>query len=257
MERGSTLRRACRDRAPHGGAAASALAFRPLNGHRALLSDPERLAALRRTGLLDTAPETAFDRLTALAARLSAAPVGLVSLVDEHRLFFKSATGLPEPWSTLRQAPLSHTFCQYALLGGPFGVEDARDVPFLRDSPAIADLHMVAYLGVPLTSREGLPIGTLCVAGSEPRTWSPGDIDIVRRHAGAATSLIKRRTESGSRAAAAERRTMPRADSGRGRRGEQARRPRVAGGSEPSLRVALRSAAARAVAGIDSALGSH
>ncbi len=54
---------------------------------RALLA-PERLAALRATGLLDTAPEVAFDRLTALAARLLRAPVALISLVDAHRQFF-------------------------------------------------------------------------------------------------------------------------------------------------------------------------
>ncbi|RDI73511.1 hypothetical protein Gocc_2867 [Gaiella occulta] len=41
-------------------------------------------------------------------------------------------------------------------------------MPFLRVSPAITDLRMVAYLGVPLTSRERLPIGSLCVAGGEP-----------------------------------------------------------------------------------------
>lgn len=50
---------------------------------------------------------------------------------------------------------------------------------------------------------------------------------------------------------------MPRAGSGRGRRGELAGRPRAAGGSEPFLRGALSKAVARAGAGLDSALGSH
>src|SRR5919108_2857095 len=71
-------------------------------------TSPEaRLAALHRTGLLDTPAEEAFDRLTRLAARLLGAPVALVSLVDEDRQFFKSAVGLPEPWASARSAPLS------------------------------------------------------------------------------------------------------------------------------------------------------
>jgi hypothetical protein len=40
------------------------------------LDDPRRLAALACTGLVDTAPELTFDRLTRLAGRLLRAPGG-------------------------------------------------------------------------------------------------------------------------------------------------------------------------------------
>lgn len=64
-----------------------------------LICDPQRIAAVTRTGLLDTGPEQAFDRLTRLAARSLDAPVALVSLRDTHRHYFESAIGLPEPWA--------------------------------------------------------------------------------------------------------------------------------------------------------------
>ncbi len=67
-----------------------------------LLTRPDRLAALRRTDLLDTPPEEAFDRLTRMAARLLGTPVSLISLVADDHQFFKSATGLPEPWASHR-----------------------------------------------------------------------------------------------------------------------------------------------------------
>jgi hypothetical protein len=71
------------------------------------IRDPERLALLRRTRLLDAPPEPAFDRLTRLASRLVNAPIALVTLIDEDRQFFLSCVGLPEPLTVARQTPLS------------------------------------------------------------------------------------------------------------------------------------------------------
>ena len=47
-----------------------------------VVHDPERLAAVRRTGLLDTPPEELFDRLTRLATRILGVPVSFITLVD-------------------------------------------------------------------------------------------------------------------------------------------------------------------------------
>src|ERR671922_297112 len=100
----------------------------------------ERLAAVVRTALLDTPPEEAFDRLTRMAARLLGAPVSLITLVTDDRQFFKSATGLPEPWASRRSTPLSHSFCrQVAVSGEPLIVADTRRDPLLHSSPAVRD----------------------------------------------------------------------------------------------------------------------
>ncbi len=83
-----------------------------------VLHNPHRLAALNATGLLDGPANDAFDRLTALAARILDAPVALVSLVDSDRQVFASCLGLPEPWVSHRETPLSHSFCQHTLTTG-------------------------------------------------------------------------------------------------------------------------------------------
>lgn len=57
-------------------------------------NEVERLAALHSYEVLDTPPDGAFDRITALAARHFHVPVALVSLVDEDRIWFKSRHGL-------------------------------------------------------------------------------------------------------------------------------------------------------------------
>src|SRR5690349_5663597 len=94
------------------------------------LANPLRLEALQRTGLLDTPPEPAFDRLTRIAGELLRTPVALVSLVDPARQFFKSQTGLPAPYDTSRQTPLSHSFCQHVVTSEQvLSVRDARHHP--------------------------------------------------------------------------------------------------------------------------------
>src|SRR5687767_12153776 len=95
-------------------------------------SEAARLEALRQTGLLDSSPEPSFDRLTRLSSKFLNAPVALVSLVDAHRQFFKSSLGLPEPWASRRETPLSHSFCQHVVTSRePLVIEDARVHPLV------------------------------------------------------------------------------------------------------------------------------
>ena len=145
------------------------------------LRDPARLAALAETGLLDSPAEESFDRLTRLVARLLDAPVALVSLVDSSRQFFKSAQGLPEPWATKRETPLSHSFCQYVIrTGDALVVEDAPEHPVVCTNLAVTELGVAAYLGVPLTTPEGQVLGSLCAIDSKPRAWTGDDISTMR-----------------------------------------------------------------------------
>jgi hypothetical protein len=61
---------------------------------RAPLAEAERLAALRRYEILDTPPDGAFERLTAIAARHFRVPISIITLVDEDRIWFKSVRGV-------------------------------------------------------------------------------------------------------------------------------------------------------------------
>jgi GAF domain-containing protein len=159
------------------------------------LAEPGRLAALRDAALLDTPAEESFDRFTRLAAKVVDAPVALVSAVDHDRQFFKSCLGLPEPWATRRQTPLSHSFCQHVVAARePVLVSDARQDPRFIDHLAIRDLGVIAYLGVPLITSDGQAIGTLCVIDHEPRIWTKDEISLVTDIAAAVVTEITLRT---------------------------------------------------------------
>ena len=96
---------------------------------KAALRNEGRLAALRRTGLLDTPPEETFDRLTRLVCRLLGVPAALVSLVEADRQFFKSAIGLPEAWLLRRETSLLYSFCQHVVPSGTPLLVQSRPAP--------------------------------------------------------------------------------------------------------------------------------
>lgn len=140
-----------------------------------------RLAALQRLHLLDTPPEASLDRLTRIACRMLRAPIGLVSLVDHDRQFFKSCVGLPEPLASERQTPVSHSFCKHVVASGkPLVVEDARANPLVKLNPAIELMGIAAYAGIPLTTSDGQVIGSFCVIDSRPRAWTYEDVEALQ-----------------------------------------------------------------------------
>ena len=162
-----------------------------------VVQDPARLEALRSTGLLDTRAEEEYDRLTRLAMNLLNAPVAQISLVDADRQFFKSAHGWDEPWASARETPLSHSICQHAVdAREPLVIEDARDHPLVRHSLAVRDLGVVAYAGVPLITRAGHALGTLCVIDRKPRAWTSEQIETLKTLAAAALAQIELRAAS-------------------------------------------------------------
>jgi serine phosphatase RsbU (regulator of sigma subunit)/putative methionine-R-sulfoxide reductase with GAF domain len=162
-----------------------------VDGHAPGVDRPERIAALRASGLLDHVEEGAFDRLARVAARLLEAPVSLVAFVDEDRQVFRGCVGLAEPIATTRETPLSHSFCQHVVAqAGPLVVPDARRHPTLRDNLALRDLQVVAYLGVPLRDRDGEVLGAFCVIDHRPREWTREEVALLEDLATAAMTEI-------------------------------------------------------------------
>jgi PAS domain S-box-containing protein len=144
------------------------------------LHDSDRLNILHALGLLGSPPDPAFDRLTRLVTRVLQVPVSLFSLVEADQQWFASLVGLPEPWCSSRQTPLSHSFCQFVVADrAPFVVADARLHPRVANSLAIPDLGVVAYAGVPLITPEGAVLGALCAIDHTPREWSDTDLALL------------------------------------------------------------------------------
>jgi PAS domain S-box-containing protein len=160
----------------------------------AALRDPERLAALGATGLSAERPSEVLDHVARVAARLLDAPVALISLVDDERQVFAGRASERGPIGTRRQTPLSHSLCQYVVAdGAPVVVADAVHDRRTRDHPAVRDLEVRAYAGVPLTTADGVTLGVLCAIDDAPHAWAPDDVARLRELASVAAAELRRR----------------------------------------------------------------
>lgn len=144
------------------------------------LDDPARLAALMASALMDSPAEPVLDRLVRSTAASLHVPMCLISLLDDRRQFFKSAVGLPQPWMSRRETPLSHSLCRHVVTSGrPLMVEDATREPALRHNGAVRDLGVTAYLGVPLRTRDGHVLGSICAMDTRRRRWRSDDLVLL------------------------------------------------------------------------------
>jgi phosphoserine phosphatase RsbU/P len=148
-----------------------------VNSPGGALTLPARLRAVHRSGLLDTGPEESFDRLTRLACELLDAPFGFVTVVDEHRSFWKSCVGIAGTDLAGRQNAVGESFCQYVIAGDDAVViDDARLDPMTQDNPSIKSMGVIAWAGFPVRSPDGQVLGSFCVVDSRPRVWTDQDL---------------------------------------------------------------------------------
>jgi GAF domain-containing protein len=137
------------------------------------VTDPRRVAAVRRMVPLYRPPSDRFDRLTRLAAHLLAAPISLLTLIDSDREFFVSSYGLDDSVRSTREAPLDYSLCPLAVATGrPLIVRDFAADGELADHPAAGKLGIRAYAAIPLVTPDNWSVGTLSVVDFVPRDWT-------------------------------------------------------------------------------------
>jgi PAS domain S-box-containing protein len=133
-------------------------------------NDDERLDALRRYRIFNTAAESSFDNIAKLATQMFNVPISLISLVDADVVYYKANVGMGNAKTTNRGKSL----CSLAVLEPEVTVfEDALKEPCLISNPNVAgDFGLRFYAGAPITTNDGYLIGTLCVIDKKPREFS-------------------------------------------------------------------------------------
>lgn len=171
----------------------------------ARVQDLDRLDAVERSGLVDSARETVFDELAALAAQLLDAPFAFVTAVDAERSFWKAAHGIADG---ARFNSVSDSFCQYVIEGeSELIVGDAANHPLTATNPSIDSMGVAAWAGYPVMLGDQI-LGTFCVVDQRPREWTAEDRAILRRITDAVNAEISRRTLDDSEGRLLDRRQL-------------------------------------------------
>ncbi|WP_017167969.1 GAF domain-containing protein, partial [Xanthomonas phaseoli] len=154
-------------------------------------SEAQRLARLALLQVVDTAAEPFFDALAAAAQAIAGTPIALVSLVDEHRQWWKANIGLPG----VSETPRELAFCAYTIQGDAvMEVRDAPADPRFHDNALVTDAPGIRYYaGAPIVLPDGLRMGTVCVIDQRPRALEPAQLQALQQLARVAAEGLEQR----------------------------------------------------------------
>jgi MerR family transcriptional regulator, light-induced transcriptional regulator len=151
-------------------------------------------AVAQRVRSHDPDDRRVFDRLTNLLSALLEVPASLLLVSDGDRLLLASSFGPDGLPAELDEGSIAHAYCRHALGSrAPFVVEDSRTDSQPGELAPPTDLDVVAYLGVPLLTLAGEPIGILCAIDVVPREWSKSEISVVEDLAATVTAYVEAR----------------------------------------------------------------
>ena len=155
-------------------------------------NEVSRLAALKKFEILDTFSEKEFDDITLLASQVCGTPIALISLIDENRQWFKSKVGLSKV-ETSREV----SFCAHAINNNElFEVQNALKDERFADNPLVTgELNVRFYAGMPLTTSDGLNLGTLCVLDHVPRKLDDNQLQAMESLSRLVMRLIEGRLQ--------------------------------------------------------------
>ena len=116
-------------------------------------------------------PDEAFDRITAMTARINSVPLAMVSIVGHDRVWFTSRHDLDVARIGVDAALNAPALVQST----PWVIEDATIDPRAAENPLVtqgeSDVESFRfYAGVPILTADNTAIGTLCVLDVNPRS---------------------------------------------------------------------------------------
>lgn len=151
--------------------------------------DNSRLTELRRTLILDSGPERAYDEITRLLATTLAVPITMVNLLDAERDWFKSRVGIQQT-----QSPVVTSFCEafFHTARDQIVVEDTLLDPRFETHPMVSGRPFIRFYAAARLIVRGETVGTLCAYDVRPRQLSADQLDQLQTLASAAVELIGR-----------------------------------------------------------------
>jgi two-component sensor histidine kinase/PAS domain-containing protein len=166
----------------------------------AAVTDRKRLDVAAAFQAPEAESDGDFDRLSRAAARVFDGEFAVISVVGEHRQWFRSCIGLGDMTGT----DTNISFCAHTVALPDMDnlvVLDAQRDDRFRDNPLVTSWpHIRFYAGAPIVVA-GQKIGSLCVLSATPRSnVEPAMLQQLNDLAGVAASLFALKEEARVRA---------------------------------------------------------
>ncbi|MCP9821756.1 sensor domain-containing phosphodiesterase [Cyanobium sp. L1E-Cus] len=157
--------------------------------------DSARLKELQSYGVLDTQSEAIFDDITHLVQDITGAKIGVISLIDENRQWFKSCVGLED---APKETPRNISFCGHTIVQRrPLIINDALEDDRFADNPLVlGEPRIRFYAGFPLIAANGMALGSLCAIDIVPKALTPKQVKSLERLARQVVSQMELRREA-------------------------------------------------------------
>ena len=152
------------------------------------LADPERLEAVYSSRFWQQPHHFKVHDFCNTAAHALHAPIAQISLITANSQFVVASYGKGVEDGIHEE--LDFSVCQHTVgIAETINVANLREYPVLCDLKAVTEGGIVAYLGVPLVTKDENVIGAFCVADKEEREWTEGDVTMLTQLAWALVAM--------------------------------------------------------------------
>jgi diguanylate cyclase (GGDEF)-like protein len=153
-----------------------------------------RLQAVYAYDILDTLPEVDFDTITRIASMALKVPAAVIGLMDSDRLWFKSQLGLG-----VTELDRQIAFCAHAIMAPNelLVVENMLEDKRFQNNPLVTQApNLRFYAGAPLINLQGYALGTIAVADTVPRRFTPQEGEILKDFSKLVVSTLEHRSKA-------------------------------------------------------------
>lgn len=160
-----------------------------------------RAERLRELGISGTEPVPEFDDFARQLAQAADAKFAMVNIIGPQQQYFAglypSSADRGVDWQTdaFRSMACDHGYCMHVLARGhALALPEVTGIARYAVNPVVTEPGVRAYLGAPLTDRDGTILGTICVLDTAPHPgWDKDAVEWIKAQARELTARILRR----------------------------------------------------------------
>ena len=152
------------------------------------------LEETKRPAVIDTIkwlkPKSFYDDLAKLVAYICETPIALITVVAEHKQYFKGSYGVDT-----NESDRKDSICQYTLFNDsyePLIINDILSDENFNDNELVKnDPKIRFYCGVPFKTKTGTNVGAICAIDKVERTITAAQVEHLQLLAKILESFIE------------------------------------------------------------------